>query len=158
VNNKNIGAHVMLGMVHQHQGSIAESNDSYSATLDLSLSNAIDTNSHASSLAEFEGNLDEALKFAKMTRELAPEDPGIVGTLGWVYYLKGLADSAMPLFEEAAEKLPENPIVRYHCGAVLAKQGSTKKAKAEIEAALKKIFDFYDAEMAKEILDELQQK
>ncbi len=52
--------------------------------------------------------------------------------------------------------MPDNPVVRYHFGAVLAKQGNRKKAKAELAAALKISGKFQGAEKAKAILNELK--
>ncbi len=89
------------------------------------------------------------MKFAQIAREAAPEDPSVGDTLGWVYYKKGLVDTAYPLISEAAGKLKNNASIRYHHGMVLAKKGKNKEAAAELNAALSLDPKFPGADEAK---------
>ena len=103
-----------------------------------------------------EGNLDEALKFAQIAREAAPEEPNVGDTLGWVYYKKGLIENAYPLIADAAGKSKNNASVRYHHGMVLAKKGKNKEAVAELKAALSLDPNFLGADEAKKTLEALK--
>ena len=155
-NDKNVGAHVLLGMVINSQGRIDEANKEYRKALTLSPKNPLAANNLASNIADGGGNLDEALKFAQIAREAAPEDPNVGDTLGWVFFKKGLIENAFPLIADAAGKSRNNPSIRYHHGMVLAKKGRGKEAAAELKAALSLDQKFLGADDAKKTLAGLQ--
>ena len=134
-------------------GKIDEANKEYRRALELSPKNALAANNLASNLSDLGGNLDEALKFAQVAREAAPEDPNVADTLGWIYYKKGLFDTAYPLISDASKKLERNPVVRYHHGMVLEKKGKKKEAAAELKTALSLSKDFPGAVEARKALD-----
>jgi len=148
-NDRNVGARVLLGMVLNSEGKIDAANREYRKVLTLSPKHPLAANNLASNLADGGGNLDEALKFAQIAREAAPEDPSVGDTLGWIYYKKGLIDTAYPLLADAAGKLKNNPSIRYHHGMVLAKKGKNREAAAELKAALALDPKFPGAEEAK---------
>ena len=104
------GRHVLLGMVLNSEGKIDAANKEYRKVLTLSPKHPLAANNLASNLADGGGNLDEALKFAQIAREAAPEDPNVGDTLGWVYYKKGLIDIAYPLIADAAGKSKNNAL------------------------------------------------
>ena len=135
-NEKNVGAHTLLGVVRNSLGKIDEANKEYRRALELSPKNALAANNLAANLSDHGGNLDEALKYAQIAREAAPEDPNVADTLGWIYFKKGLFDTAYPLISDASKKLEKNAVIRYHHGMVLSKKGKTKEAAAELNAAL----------------------
>ena len=151
-NDKNVGAHVLLGVVLNSQGKNDAANKEYRKVLTLSPKHPLAANNLASNLVDGGGNLDESLKYAQIAREEAPEDPSVGDTLGWIYYKKGLIDTAYPLIADAAGKLKKNATVRYHHGMVLAKKGKNKAAAAELKAALSLDPKFPGAEDAKKTL------
>ena len=155
-NDKNVGAHLLLGMVLNSQGKLDAANKEYRKVLSLSPKNPLAANNLASNLADGGGNLDEALKFAQVAREAAPEDPSVGDTLGWIYYKKGLIETAYPLIADAAGKAKNNASVRYHHGMVLAKKGKNKEAAAELKTALSLDPKFPGAEEAKKMMATLQ--
>ena len=155
-NDKNIGAHVLLGMVANSQGKIDAANKQYRKVLSLSPKHPLAANNLASNLSDGGGNLDEALKFAQIAREAAPEDPNVGDTLGWIYYKKGMIDTAHPLISEAAGKVKDNASIRFHHGMVLAKKGNTREAAAELKAALSLDPKFPGADEAKKTIASLK--
>ena len=152
-NDKNVGAHALLGMVLSSEGKFDAANKEYRKVLTLSPKHPLAANNLASNLTDGGGNLDEALKFAQIAREAAPEEPGVGDTLGWIYYKKGLIDTAYPLIADAAGKMKNNATVRFHHGMVLAKKGKNKEAAAELKAALSLDPKFPGAEDAKKTLE-----
>ncbi|GAB4243409.1 MAG: hypothetical protein OHK0028_21900 [Deltaproteobacteria bacterium] len=150
--DKNVGAHTLLGMVLNSEGKIDEANREYRKVLALSPKHPLAANNLASNLADGGGNLDEALKFAQIAREAAPEDPSVGDTLGWVYYKKGLIETAYPLLSEAAGKAKSNASIRYHHGMALAKKGRNREAAAELKAALSLAPNFPGADEARKTL------
>lgn len=151
-NDKNVGAHTLLGMVLNSQGKLDAANKEYRKVLTLSPKHPLAANNLASNIADGGGNMDEALKFAQIAREAVPEDPTVGDTLGWVYYKKGLIETAYPLISDAAGKLKTNASIRYHLGMVLAKKGKNKEAAAELKAALSLDPKFPGADDAKKTL------
>jgi tetratricopeptide (TPR) repeat protein len=155
-NDRNVGAHALLGMVLNSQGKLDEANKEYRKVLSLSPRHTLAANNLASNIVDGGGNLDEALKFAQIAREAAPEDPSVADTLGWVYYKKGLVESAYPLIAGAAGKAKENPSIRFHHGMVLAKKGKNREAAAELKAALAMDPKFSGADEARKTLEGLK--
>jgi tetratricopeptide (TPR) repeat protein len=153
---RNVGAHTLLGVVQNSLGKIEEANKHYRRALEIAPRNALAANNLASNLSDHGGNLDEALKFAQIARESVPEDPNVADTLGWIYYKKGLIDTAYPLLSDASRKLEKNAVVRYHHGMALSKKGKTKEAAAELKAALALDGKFQGAAEAKKALAGLQ--
>lgn len=93
-------------------------------------------NNYASLLAEHRDD-DESLRRAfAIARRLQPAaDPHLVDTYGWLLHRIGETEQALPHLERAANALPENAIVQYHLGAVLAALGQTEEAKQRLELA-----------------------
>ena len=57
--------------------------------------------------AEEGGNLDIALNLAQTAKQVAPDNPNFTDTLGFVLLKKGLASAAIPEFQAAVNKSPE---------------------------------------------------
>ena len=64
--------------------------------------------------------------------------PQFKDTLGWVSYQNGDYKSALPLLEEAAAALPDQPSVHYHLGMSYIAAGQVGKAFEQLNIALKK--------------------
>jgi tetratricopeptide (TPR) repeat protein len=86
--------------------------------------------------AEDGGNLDVALGLAQTAKSRLPDSPEATDTLGWVYYKKGLASLAVPVFRENVDKAPKNPVYQYHLGLAHAKSGNKEEARKALEQAL----------------------
>lgn len=70
------------------------------------------------SLAERGVRLDEALKLIQQAVSLAPDDPFILDSLGWVYYRQGRADDALKLLRQSYAARPHAEVAT-HLGEVL---------------------------------------
>lgn len=88
-------------------------------------------------LAEEGNELDTALTLAQRAKQKAPNDPMISDTLGWIYIKKGLANNAVPIFNDLTAKYPAVAIFHYHLAMAHSQRGDTAQAKRSIEAALK---------------------
>ena len=127
----------------------------YRAALDINPNFVPAANNLAYLLADQDKDLNEALDFARLAKEKLPDDPNVMDTLGWVYYKKGLYDSAIGEFADCLEKMPDNPTVIYHLGMAYYKKGDLENARAELEKALQLDESFSGADEAKRILAEL---
>ena len=79
----------------------------------------------------------QALAVAEQALALAPMDPNIIDTAGWIAFKSDKLDRALQLLRDARLRAPESPVVRYHLGAALAKSGRKAEASEELTAALK---------------------
>ena len=147
--------HMVLGTIFDSQKQYDESEKHYRAALDINPEFAPAANNLAFILAEQGQNLDEALGYARMAKEKLPEDPNVMDTLGWVYFKKGLYDSAVSEFTDSLEKMPENAIVNYHLGMAFYRKGDRDSAKLQLEKALSLSQNFDGAEEAKKVLSGL---
>ena len=67
-----------------------------------------------------------------------PREPNFIDTLGLVYLRKHLGESAARVFGDLTRKYPGNPLFRYHYGLALFENGQKVRARAELEAALRR--------------------
>jgi tetratricopeptide (TPR) repeat protein len=117
------GPHMLLGTIYDMQKQFDMSEKHYRAALEINPQFAPAANNLAYLLSSRDGDIDEALAFARIAKEKLPDDPSVMDTLGWIYYKKGLYGNAVQEFSDSLEKLPENATVHYHLGAALFKKG-----------------------------------
>ncbi len=99
---------------------------------------------------------ERALKYAKRAHALAPENPAIADTLGWVLVNRGETERALPLLETARRALPEQPEVRFHYAVALVKAGRRAEARHELAELLDQVGAFPRREEAHALLQELR--
>jgi Flp pilus assembly protein TadD len=141
-------AHTALGMLLTTQGRTREANAEYRRALELKPADYVAANNLASSLADQDAGLDEALRYGRLALASAPNSPAVQDTVGWIYFRKGSMEEAYPLLSAAAGGLGDNPTVRYHHAMILARRGETASAAAELEAAFSLSKDFPGAKEA----------
>jgi tetratricopeptide (TPR) repeat protein len=147
---------MMIAVIYDSQKKLDLSEKHYRACLEADPKFAPAANNLAYILAEGNRDLNEALKYAQAAKAVLPEDPNVADTLGWVYYKKGIYDSAIAEFKASLAKAPENQTMMYHLGLAYYKKGEPERAKAELERALKLGDKFEGADEAKKALAELK--
>lgn len=149
---KVIQAHMMIGIIHENRKEYDKARERYEDILKLNSQFAPAANNLAWILVEQGGNLDMALSYAQTAREQRPDDPSIADTLGWLYYKKNAYLLAVSLLKEAAEKLPNDPVVDFHYGMAQHKNGDLVGAAKSLQTALKLSQTFAGSEEARKIL------
>jgi tetratricopeptide (TPR) repeat protein len=97
--------------------------------------------------------LDLALPLAQKAREMNPDSPQILDTLGWIYYKRGLFDNAVALLKDSSEKLKNGePNVLYHLGMAYHRSGRKAEARDALNKALALNKNFPGADEARKIL------
>jgi len=81
-------------------------------------------------------DLNEAFKLIQAAYQVEPENPAVNDSLGWAYYLKGDAETALPYLQYAFEQYPDAEVAS-HLGEVLWKLGKQEDAKAVWTEGLK---------------------
>ena len=97
-----------------------------------------------------------ALQYAEKAYEVAPENPAILDTVGWILVEQGNISRGLPFLQKATSLMPEVPAIRYHLAYGLAKSGDKIKARKELEQALASGKHFADIDEARALLKQIQ--
>jgi tetratricopeptide (TPR) repeat protein len=152
------GPHMLLGALYDSRKQTDLSEKHYREVLRIEADFAPAANNLAFLLAEHSDKLDEALMLAQAAKRKHPHDPSIMDTLGWIYYKRGLYDSAIAELTESAEKMPNHPGVHYHLGMAHYRKENWEAARDHLNRALLLEADFDGSEEAVKTLSELQGK
>jgi tetratricopeptide (TPR) repeat protein len=126
------------GDIRLQLASLQEEDGEFSAAVvSLEPRNVIALNNLAYALAVRTKELDEALTIARRAYGVAPEDPNVLDTLGWIEHLKGDPQEAATRLRAAAQRAPNSADIRLHAALVLAKAGAIAEASKHLEAALR---------------------
>jgi putative PEP-CTERM system TPR-repeat lipoprotein len=93
---------------------------------------------------------------ARRAHELAPTNPAIADTYGWILLGKRQVPQALVLLEKASTDAPDNPEIRYHYGAALAAAGRHTAARTALTAAIEAKGSFPQRAEAEKLLAQLR--
>jgi tetratricopeptide (TPR) repeat protein len=131
-----LNALMMLGMLHtalkDHEA--ARANYEQAIALDATFSPAL--NNLAVLYSEQPGQLEKAHDIAKRARDLAPNDPVVADTFGWILFRRGQYEGAQRPLQMAAEKIPGDPEIQYHLGMAQYYLGQAEPARQSFRTAL----------------------
>jgi tetratricopeptide (TPR) repeat protein len=127
----------------------------YEKVLEINPQAAVAANNLAYLYSEQGANPERALELAQRAKEIAPEDPSISDTLGWILYKRGLYQRALGLLQDSAQKLPGNAEVHYHLGMTLYQLQDRAGAERALSRALEINSGFPGADEAKQTLAEI---
>ena len=114
--------------------------------------NGLALNNLAMVYSERFDQVDKALDLAKRARTAFPNNPSLADTLGWVMFRKGDYRNALPLLQEGAAKLTDNPEVQYHLAMVQYMLGDEAAARAALQKAVQLPAPFPQKEEAQQRL------
>jgi len=126
-----------LGVVMDQAGHRKEARQAYEECLRVNPNNAQVLNNLAYLMAETNADLDVALNYAQKARGLMPNLGEITDTYGWILLKKGLAEQAIPVFQDLVSRVPTNASYRFHLAKAYAQKGDNVKASGELREALK---------------------
>ncbi|MCH6255347.1 tetratricopeptide repeat protein [Puniceicoccaceae bacterium K14] len=86
-------------------------------------------------LSEYLNQKEKAFEYAKQARELAPEDPMIADTLGWIAYQRKEYKWSYDLISEAHKQLPNAGEITYHLGMAAFRLGYQEEAQEKLTVA-----------------------
>ncbi|MGA2723318.1 MAG: tetratricopeptide repeat protein [Bryobacteraceae bacterium] len=129
-------AHLMMGAIEWQTGNPAAAIAQYRKVLATDSRNLVALNGLSYLLADQANQPDEALKYAQQAKELAPNDPAVDDTLGWVYFRKGIYSVAAEHLGVAVAKEP-NALRKYHLAMAYFKSGDRPRGTAQLNQALK---------------------
>jgi tetratricopeptide (TPR) repeat protein len=115
-------AHFALAQAQQQLNDAAGAMASYQRVIEISPKNAAALNNLA--WLKYEAKDAAALDFARRAHEMAPADPRIIDTLGWILVESGQVKEGLALLEPIASGSNVDPAIRQHYTAALARQKS----------------------------------
>lgn len=99
-----------------------------------------------------------AIETARKAIELAPEDPAINDTLGWLLVQQGDADQGLRYLREAHFRKGDDLEIRYHIAVALYKLGRNKESLNELSQILSLKQDFKGIEAARKLQTDLKKR
>jgi tetratricopeptide (TPR) repeat protein len=126
----------VVAMLLQAQNRTDEARKRFEAVVERNPKAVAAANNLAWIYAETGGDLDRAMQLATSARQIAPNEPKIADTIGWIYYKKNLPLLAVPEFEKAIALEPSNATFHHHLGQALLAGGENAKGVAALQRAL----------------------
>jgi tetratricopeptide (TPR) repeat protein len=102
------------------------------------------------------GKLGEALQLADQALALAPDNPALFDTQGWILYQRSEFAKASQTLEKAVAGDLENPTYRYHLAASYEKLGKRKQALDECNKAIESSHPFPERPEAQTLVELLK--
>ena len=93
--------YVLMGNLYESKSDWKKAEDAYQNVLALNSQNPVASNDLARVMLHTGESLDVALSLAQAARRGLPDSPGVVDTLGWIYYQKGVYPLAISNLQEA---------------------------------------------------------
>lgn len=131
------GAQFQLAGLYERQGNKDAAVERYRRVVDLQPRNALALNNLAYLTATHLKRPADALPLAQRAMGLAPQNPIIGDTLGWIQYLLGDTATAVRIIGAAAKAAPNNAEIRLHAAVVSAATGARAAAEFELGEALR---------------------
>jgi len=145
------------GIIYERMGDFAKARDSYEKVLALNPNFVPALNNLAYIYSEKLNNLNRAGDLARKAHELAPAEPSVQDTFGWVLYRQGKYQEAAELLEQSASKSPDKGEIQFHLGMANYMMGRLDEARAALQKAVSVPGDFPGKDEAKSRLALLSQ-
>jgi tetratricopeptide (TPR) repeat protein len=100
-------------------------------------------------------NDPRALDYAQRAHVVAPQNPAISDTLGWIMVQKGDATNGIKFLQQASDTAPDSPDIAYHMAFALDAMGKKADALPILKKALSGGRDFESKKDAQALLDKL---
>jgi tetratricopeptide (TPR) repeat protein len=153
---KNQTTLMVAGVLYEKKGDIPKARESYEQLLAVNPRSVPAANNLAWIYSEYGGDKEKALQLAQMAKQLAPDDPRVSDTLGWILFRRGVYQGALSLLKDSVAKLPDNAQVQYHLGMVYAQLGDQASARKALSAATGSPADFQGKDEARKTLAALK--
>ena len=144
----NLPALLVTGMIYSQMKEFNKARDAYEKVIAASPTHVLVLNNLAYIYAEKLNDLKRASELAQKARSLAPTNPAVLDTLGWITYKQGGYQQATELLSQSAAKSPDNLEIQFHLGMADYMMGRTDAARAALEKAVGSGTDFDGKEEA----------
>jgi tetratricopeptide (TPR) repeat protein len=155
-NPQSLPALMLSGNIYERRGDFSRAQEAYEKVLAVNPRFGPAANNLAYLLTAHGGDKEKALQLAQTAKQIAPDEPHVSDTLGWILYNRGVYQRAFALLKESAAKLPENPEIQYHLGMAALKAGDTEIARRSLAKATAAPTHFAGKEEAQKTLTQLK--
>jgi tetratricopeptide (TPR) repeat protein len=124
---RDVAARMMLAQMAQQRNLLDKAASQYEQVVAQQPQDAIALNNLA--WVQHQRSNPKALATAMRAHELAPANPFIADTYGWLLAESGKVKAALPLLRDAARRDPTRASIRYHLAATLARSASDEDRK-----------------------------
>ena len=155
VNSNNVTATVLSATLLQQAQRFEEARDRFERLLQIEPKSVVAANNLAYLYSERFDKPDRAYKLGMLARDLAPHDPFVADTLGWILCRRGEWKWALGLLQESSDALKDQPEVQYHLAVCRATLGDDTGARAALKQALEPEGKLSQAVPAKRLLSTL---
>jgi cellulose synthase operon protein C len=156
-------AHVFYGLalaqLYEYQQQGDQAIDVYEILLARGVASTLVQNNLAFLLAEHRPTAENLARGEKMLLALLddhPDDPSLLDTMGWILCRQGKYVQAKTYLDQAATRVPGNPVVQFHLGYCLAQLGDKEAARTALKKALAAEQPFSQREEAQKLLESLK--
>jgi tetratricopeptide (TPR) repeat protein len=149
---------LVIGMIYSQMKEFDKARDAYEKVVAASPDFVPALNNLAYIYADKLNDLKRASELAQKARSLAPTNPSVLDTLGWITYKQGGYQQAADLLSQSAAKSPDNPDIQFHLGMADYMMGRTDAARAALEKAVGSATEFEGKEEARSRLASLGQE
>ncbi len=125
-----------LGVLYEQEGSRAQALEQMESAIAADPDHADALNFLGYSLAEENRELDRAETLVRRALELRPDAGYIMDSVGWILFMQGKADEAIPWLEKALDAEGDDPVILEHLGDAYAVTGRDEQARQAYQAAL----------------------
>ena len=146
---------------YEQTGDMESALEQYRVLYEASPGSAILANNYAATLIDLRTDRESAEKALEVAQGLLTSTvPQFQDTVGWIYFRLGQYNDAVRYLENAAERLPELAVVRYHLGMAYRATQDFVAAIDEFEKVveLSETQNFAQIDEVRQILEELRAK
>jgi len=145
----NLPALLVTGMIYSQMKEFNKARDAYEKVIAASPTHVLALNNLAYIYAEKLNDLKRASELAQKARSIAPTNPSVLDTLGWITYKQSDYKQAADLLRESVAKSPDNAEIQFHLGMAEYMMGRTDVARVALEKAVGSATDFDGKEEAR---------
>jgi len=133
---------LVTGMIYSQMKEFNKARDAYEKAIAANPTLVLALNNLAYIYAEKLNDLKRASELAQKARSIAPTNPSVLDTLGWITYKQGGYQQAADLLSQSAAKSPDNPEIQFHLGMADYMMDRTDAARGAFEKAVGSGTDF----------------
>jgi tetratricopeptide (TPR) repeat protein len=146
-----------LGQFYEQLGRIDDAIALYQGILSNNPSSSLAANSLAMLLVNYRGDSASLAQAQKLADQLtASSEVSTIDTRGWVKFKSGDFHGAESLLQQAVDRSPAAPMLRYHLGMAQLRSGEQQAARRNLEAAVKSEQPFAGKDEARAALTQLK--
>ena len=142
-------AFLQIGAIHEKLKQFDAARDAYEKILTINARSVPALNNLACICAAQLNRIDKAYELAQKARELAPYNPNVGDTLGWILFKKGDYPRALTVLQDSAERAPADAEIQFHLGMAHYMMDEEDAARVALQRAVASQQDYPNKDEAR---------